>query len=322
VFPEAIIAQKKVYKKRTSGYDCFHMDINRLLQFRVIVATGNLRKASELLGISNGGLSKSMKVLESELGLTLLQPSGRGIVISDDGMRFFERSKRFLDEYEKLMSGDTATDNSVLRIGSFEVFTSYFIGPLLKQYLPALDVEVHELLPGRLEEALLYNKVDVGMTYEPVPRKGIDYVKVTTIAMGAFGLHGQFQNMDLLQIPFIVPVNPLESAPSGVKGRDGWPDDKIHRKIRYRVDLMATGLELARQGLAAIFIPRFVARLHNERVPASLRLEALKLPRGVSNVHRPVYIVTRESTVEDTVIRQMAHALRRVCTEPKHDAGS
>ena len=291
------------------------METHRLVQFRAVVETGNLRKAAEILRISHSGLSKSMKTLEAELAVTLFHPSGRGLVISDEGTRLYERSKRFLDEYKLLLGSGTATVDETLRIGSFEVFTSYFIGPLLKTYLPNAGVEIHELVPGRLEEALANRRVDVGITYEPVPRKGVEYVKAASLLMGAYALHGRFANEELSEVPFIVPVSPLEGAPSGVKGRDAWPDEKIERSIRYRVDLVSTGLELTRQGLGAIFIPRFLARLHNERAPASLKLEALKLPRGLTSVKRDVFIVKRESSAEDRVIRQIARALRDICID-------
>ena len=291
------------------------METNRLRQFRVVVETGNLRKAAELLGISHSGLSKSMKALETELGFALFNPSGRGIVVSDEGSRLYERSESFLAEYDRLLGKTAEPLRRTLRVGSFEVFTSFFIGPLVKTYLPDTEMEIHELVPGRLEEALAFNKVDVGITYEPIPRKGVEYVKAASLLMGAYALRDRFDDYEMSEIPFVVPVNPLEGAPSGVKGRDAWPETKIERLVRYRVDLMATGLEIAQQGLGAIFIPRFVARLHNERVLADKRLEPLKLPRGVGQVKRDVFIVKRDSTAEDTTIRQIAKALRDICSE-------
>jgi len=289
------------------------METNRLGQFCVIYETGNLRKAADLLAISHSGLSKSMKMLQIEVGFQLFHASGRGIVISDEGNRLYKHAKTILSQIDTLL-GAEIQETQILRIGSFEVFTTYFMGPLLNDYLSGHEVEVHELVPGRLEEALLFNKIDIGITYEPVPRKGIEYVKVTSLLMGAFALKGSFKEMKLEQIPFIVPVTPLEGAPSGVKGRDAWPDEKIKRNIRYRVDLLGTGLEMARRGLGAVFIPNFLARLHNDSVIPSLRLEALNLPKNVGSVVRDIYIVKRDSTGEDTYIRQVAKALRVMCS--------
>ena len=61
--------------------------------------------------------------------------------------------------------------------------------------------------PGRLEEALILNKVDLGITYEPIPRPGIDYVKVKTLQM-AYALRGRFRETSVHEIPFVVPVSP------------------------------------------------------------------------------------------------------------------
>jgi DNA-binding transcriptional LysR family regulator len=289
------------------------METIRLKQFSVLVETGNLRKAAELLAISHSGLSKSMKVLEDEMGYALFHQSGRGIVISDEGKRLYELSKKILTDIDALYTLENDSASAVLRIGSFETFTNFFIGPLLKDYLPGRNVEIHELIPGRLEEALAFNKVDVGITYEPMPRKGIEYIKVATLTMGTFALKGSFSGHSLEEIPFVAPALPLEGAPSGVKGQDAWPDEKIKRNVCYRVDLLSTGLELVRQGLGAIFIPRFVAELHNESVRFEKRLEILVSSKRIPSVKRDVYIVKRESSGEDKTIRQVAKALRAIC---------
>jgi DNA-binding transcriptional LysR family regulator len=291
------------------------METNRLRQFRVVVETGNLRRAAEILAISHSGLSKSMKALEAEVGISLFHASGRGIAISDEGIKLYERSKEFLCELDRFLGKNEVAAERSLRFGSFEVFTSFFLGPLLKDYLPGVPIEVHELGPGRLEEALALNKVDFGISYEPIPRKGVEYVPASSIFVGAYALRGKFTGQSLAEIPFVVPVSPLEGAASGVKHRDAWPDEKVERNIQFRVDSLATGLEITRQGLAAIFMPHFVARLHNRSVKPEFRFEALKLPRGLTTVKREVFIVKRESTVEDRTIRQIARALREICAE-------
>ena len=290
------------------------METNRLKQFRTVVETGNLRKAASLLGISHSGLSKSMHALELEIGSPLFLPSGRGIVVSDEGQRLFERSAPFLAELDRLLgkSAPQPLSPDIARIGSFEVFTSSFMGKLIKEYLPHHEVEVHELAPSRLEEALLLQKVDIGITYEPIPRPGIEYVKITSVEMKAYALKGAFSGTEILDIPFVAPASPLEGTPSGVRGRDAWPEERFKRKVRYRVDLMTTGIEMTQQGLCAIFIPRFVAQLHAESVRPGLQFEALELPKGWGAIRRNVYVVKRESTPESHALKQIAKALRKL----------
>ena len=286
------------------------MDTNRIKQFCTIVATGNLRKASDLLGISHSGLSKSMRVLEAEIGFPLFIPNGRGIVISDEGMRLYKRAPSFLAEWDRLLGKSTPRQHDLIRIGSSEVFTCYFTGTLLKQYLRNSEVEVHELVPGRLEEALILDRIDIGITYDPLPRQGIEYIKIRSILLGAYKRRGAFPDQGILEIPFVVQLKPQEAVLSGAKGLDGWPIDRFKRNERYRVDLLSTGLELVRQGLCAIFIPRFVAEHHNHSIRPELRLERLCPPEGMSEIKRDVTIVKRESTTENKTIQQIAKALR------------
>ncbi len=303
-----------VYINGVIVHNWFHMETNRLKQFCTVVETGNLRKAADLLRMSHSGLSKSMRALQDETGMTLFIPVGRGIVVSDDGQKLYQRCASFFGELDRLLGKDAGKTSDIVRIGSFEVFTSFFIGRLMKDYFQDFEVEIHELVPGKLEESLLLHKVDIGITYEPIPRPGIEYVKVTSLEMGAFAKTGRFTGLDILEIPFAIPVSPLEGAPSGVRGRDGWPDERYSRKAPYRMDLMTTGLELVHQGLCAIFIPKFVAALHNEDVRPDFKLEAITLPKGFKAVRRDVFIVKRESMPESKAIRQLAKALRKICS--------
>ena len=290
-----------------------NMETNRLRQFCTVVETGNLRKAGELLGISHSGLFKSLKVLEDETGIRLFLPSGRGIVVTDSGRELYERSSHFFHDLERLLGKETSVEPDLLRIGSFEVFTTYFMGRLLRDYLPKTQVEIHELVPGRLEEALLLKRIDLGITYEPVPRPKINYSKVGRISMVAYALKDQFACRDLIDVPFAVPVSPLEGTPSQVKGLDAWPEQRFKRTSVFKVDLMATGLELTRQGLCAIFIPKFVAELHNENTLSKFHLHPLALPKSMPNIHRDVFLVHRESTPENKVMKKVAQALRDIC---------
>src|SRR4051812_16227478 len=113
-----------------------NMETKRLKQFRTVVETGSLRKAAELLGISHSGLFKSIKVLEEELGFALFVPAGRGIAVSDEGKALYQRSARFFEALDQLVGRKEARQTSLIRLGSFEVFTTYFVGKLLAHYLP------------------------------------------------------------------------------------------------------------------------------------------------------------------------------------------
>lgn len=290
------------------------MDIDRLRYFTVVAETGNLRKAAELLRISPAALSKSIKVLESELGVRLLLPSGRGIVLSEEGRRVSENALRILEEVAALKEKSQA--RSAVKpyvIGSFEVFTTYFAGPLLKEHLDGTSVLFRECVPGELESALVNREIDIGITYVPIPLGGVEHIEITSVDMGVFGRKEIFGRTPFRDLPFIIPVQPLRGAPTKVQGLDGWPDGRVVRKVAFKVSLMETALELCRQGLAVAYLPAFVVSLHNGQHLERYRLDVLEKPRGVGTGRQAVYIARRKTDAEDTETRRIARALRAIC---------
>lgn len=204
------------------------------------------------------------------------------------------------------------TEN-VIRFGTFEVFSTYFLSKLLGNYLPGSAIELHELLPGHLEEALETGKIDFGITLEPAPRRGIEFHKITQIVMGAFAKQGLYDACTFEMIPFAAPANPVTGVVSSVRSLDGWPELEFPRFVKYKVDMIETALEIAREGLCALFVPRFFAKLQNDRSTPENRLEELTLPAGMKAVKRDVYLVTRDSTLESKEMKKVAKAIREIC---------
>ena len=291
------------------------METNRLLQFKVLVETGNMRKAAELLHISNGGLSKSMQVLEAELRRKLIIPAGRGIAITEAGREIYAKIGPLLQEIDNLTvkEREESSPFNVVRLGTFEVFSTYFLGTLAAQQLKDHHLLVREYIPGRLEAAVAQKEVDFGITYLPIPHTGVDFVEVRKIEMGIFGLRGKFQGVKAEALPFVIPISPVEGSPTGVKGLDGWPDHLFPRLIQYRVELMESALELCRRGLCVGFFPKFVIELHNKSKLESFRLSPVPLPSGFRTVSRPVYLVKRGSQQEDKIMQSIAKAIRATC---------
>lgn len=58
------------------------MTLNQILYFRKVARLENYHQAAEELYISQPSLSRSMAALESELGITLFEKKGRGVVLT------------------------------------------------------------------------------------------------------------------------------------------------------------------------------------------------------------------------------------------------
>ena len=118
----------------------------------------------------------------------------------------------------------------ITRIGTFEVFSTYFLGKALKSYAMDFQFELRELIPGELEQALKENLVDLGLTYLPIPTAGIEHLKVGQVHMKIFG-HKTYEKLPFEKLPFAIPISPVSGSPTKVQGLDGWPDDKVARSI-------------------------------------------------------------------------------------------
>lgn len=285
------------------------MDIDRVRYFNVFAETGSLVKASEILHISQPALSKALKLLESEVGIKLIEPDGRGLRLTEPGARFRDQTRALLSEWmsvpQKIREHDVGKPS---RIASFEVFTTYFLGHLLK-YVDLESLEIHEFGPGRMEQAVAEGRVDLAITYAPVPSAGIDFIEITKIKMGVFGIE-KFRSKLFSCLPFVVPLHPYVGAPSKIIGLDGWPDHLFERKIKYQVTMMESALELCRAGRCVAYLPEFVAHLHNRSILDEFKLHEFKSPVAIKDRQQSVYLIRRQGSVESQVERQVAKSLR------------
>lgn len=294
------------------------MNTRRLEYFLTIAETGNLRQASEILHLTPPALSKAMKQLEEEMGLKLWAPDGRRIILTDSGKALLKRAPALINEFKSLREDLVRAKDKAkpIRIGTFETFSTYFLTFLKTLSWQDRQLELHELLPGEVEKYLLDGAIDVGITYLPIPNAQLDFIKVTSIEMGVYVKKGAFKGVAQDQLPYVVPVMPLQGVPTKVRGLDGWPeDDSFERKVTHRVTLMESALELCRQGLVAGYFPAFVACEHNKRVTEEFQLERRRAPSLTKCKirHSDVFLVKRKSTEEDEIIRQLAKAIRVIC---------
>ena len=290
------------------------MDTNRIRYFLSLAQTGSIARAAELHRISGPAFSKAMKVFEIEMGLRLLVPHGRGILLTDAAKALVPELQALIQGFDRLVTGARAESSALpeLKIATFEVFSTYFLEKGLETVFKDYRAALYEMTPGAMEQAVASRVADLGITYNPIPHPELDFLKVQAISMGVFGLR-KFRSMEFAEIPFAVPLASVEGAPSKVKGLDGWPDDRIRRKIRYRVVMLESALGLCRRGLACAYLPRFLVKLHNDVTKNEFHLAEIPSPRVAGSAH--VYLIKRKSDLEDAVAKKMGALLRRICAD-------
>ncbi|MBX2995120.1 MAG: LysR family transcriptional regulator [Bdellovibrionaceae bacterium] len=294
------------------------MNFRRLEYFLTVAETGSLRQASEILRISPPALSKAMRLLESELETKIWINDGRRLILTDAGKALLKKAPLLIENFKALKS-DLLTGSvgpKPIRIGTFEVFSTYFLTFLDTLAWDNHSLELHELLPGEVEKYIEQGDLDIGITYMPVPNPNLDFLKVKAIEMGVYTKKGRFEGVTQDQLPFVIPVAPLQGTPTKMKGLDGWPEDAFNRKVLHRVTLLESALELCRQGRVAGYFPSFVVCEHNKRVSPEYRLERRRAGAQLTGCklrEADVFIVKRKSYEETDVIKQIARAIRQIC---------
>ena len=284
--------------------------IQKLRYFLVVTETLSLRQAAEILHVSTAALSKSIKNLESELRIKLFYIDGRNLKLTDEATALLPKFRQLVDYADSITAHHAELAPRTLRLATFEVFSTYFLKVLMKdKVFREIPFELHELIPGKIEEALVNNEADFGFSYLPLPNADLRHLQVTEIEMGIYA-HKSLQKTAFENLPFAIPISPLKGTPTKVQGLDGWPEDKFPRQVRYRVTLMESALELCRSGLAVCYLPSFIVRLHNRAAKDEYQLLECPLPANFKKQKAPVYLIYRKSRAEDSVMRSLAKALR------------
>jgi DNA-binding transcriptional LysR family regulator len=286
------------------------METDRLKQFCVTVECGSLTKAGELLGISHSGLSKSLKILEADLGVNLFIPQGRGLAVTDQGREVYVKAKDILLKLTTLQPDSTVQELPV-RIGGLEVFTHHFLPKVLKEEFSDQPAFLFRMEKGSLELGLLQNKIDIGITYFPVPQDGIEYLKIKSTRLRIYK-RGRTITFDK-EMPFVLPLSSGSPGITEDRDRDGWPDSKLPRKGMIRTNELSTGLNLVLYHDYAIFIPEFVANFYNSHLNQKSQLYPVDVPTRYLNIKRDIYIAKRISTPEDQTMKKIAKAIRKYC---------
>lgn len=113
------------------------MDERALKYFEVVYKTGSIRAASEILHVSPSAISRKLAQLESKLDVRLMDRMGRGIKITESGLRLAEYIQDVNQLQNSLISHISELENlktGTLRISVGGGFIADFINNAIKQF--------------------------------------------------------------------------------------------------------------------------------------------------------------------------------------------
>ncbi len=77
------------------------MKIHHLRHFDAVAKCGSLRAAARLLGLAQPALTRSLRELEEELDIALVERCANGVTLTEAGIRFSLRARSMLEDLQK-----------------------------------------------------------------------------------------------------------------------------------------------------------------------------------------------------------------------------
>lgn len=133
----------------------------------MLLYIGSISKAANFLYISQPAITKSIKKLEQELGITLFYRTPKGVTLTDGGKIFFEYIKNGVESF---MNGEhklTALNNletGILKIGASTTVTKYFLLPFIEKFhkdYPKIEISITNHLTSTMISLLKKGSLDL-----------------------------------------------------------------------------------------------------------------------------------------------------------------
>lgn len=148
------------------------LDLETMSLFLGVAEHGSFTRAAIRLGLTQPTISKRVQLLEEELGIPLLYRHGRGVSLTDAGIRLAEVAKAILLQLDELrieLGDGTQQLRGWVTIGLPPSFGSSLSVPLTRSFqqrFPEARLRVIEAFSGSLLELLEAGKVDLCVLYD------------------------------------------------------------------------------------------------------------------------------------------------------------
>ncbi len=196
------------------------MNLRQLEYFVRVAELGSFSKAALVLNIAQPALSRQVRLLETDLRVTLLMRNGRGVVLTEAGQRLFDHSIGILQLVSRVREDiDANRDEPSGRIviGLPPSMGRVLTLPLVESFrrtLPRARLAVVEGLSTHLAEWIATGRVDLGLLHNPEAQSALEITPVLDEPLGlvspatAKGFAKQQTTVtlaELIRYPLIVP---------------------------------------------------------------------------------------------------------------------
>ncbi len=162
--------------------DVSRVELKRLRHFVAVAESGGISAAARKLGLTQPALSRQIKALEDDLGVTLLDRGARSFSLTPAADALLADVRKLLDFCDAMTSRVRAAAAGLpLRIGYSPSLAGDFLPFAIESFTqlhPGLRVSLHDASSLEMQQALLEGRLDLMVT---VPCTAADVIHWTTL---------------------------------------------------------------------------------------------------------------------------------------------
>lgn len=149
------------------------MDLRQLRTFLVTVDSGSLSRASQRIGIAQPALSRQIRMLEGEIGMSLFTRNHRGMVLTEAGDILVERARRIFREIDLAkaqLSGAAGQAPGTITFALLPSISDLIAPPFVRAMrarYPATVLHITTGFSGTLLRRMEDQELDFAVIYEP-----------------------------------------------------------------------------------------------------------------------------------------------------------
>ena len=194
------------------------MDIRTMQYYLAVVREGTISGAAEVLHVAQPSLSRQMRELEEELGVSLFARGNRKITLTEEGMVLRKRAEemvRLMQMTEEEISQIKNHVTGTVRIGAGESISFHYLSraaaqlaeeyPDIRFHITSGDMQdlIDELNNGLIDFAVIFTEVDHTL-FQSIPLPAENSFGVLMPKDSPLAQREELHYSDLQDVPLIV----------------------------------------------------------------------------------------------------------------------
>lgn len=154
--------------------------LKQLRVFSTIARHGSFSRAGEVLGLTQSAVSHSIKELEAEVGVRLLDRTTREVVLTDAGLRLANRVERLLDELQSALLDARSFGmqrSGTVRVASSQTISAHLMPQCIavgEQQYPEICIVLRDQSQQQVLTSIRNAEVDFGIVVDPIQAVDLD----------------------------------------------------------------------------------------------------------------------------------------------------